>query len=305
MRETRKHAIDRSALKQELTPDEPVILEEEPAENILEKPESSDAVARKEDLQIRPNKKIRKTGRGKVALILVVLVILLAVTIFKIYVDNDYEPYHTHDEYQEMTQTEIVYSDNVIALEDLDREGEAKKTGFIFYGDNKIQRECYLPLMIELSNMGYSVYLPTTFGNIPILNLEGAAYVSRTYPHVKTWYIVAHGQACPVAAKYASSHASKLAGLIFLGGYSKTDLSDTSLRLLSITGSNDTIMDQAAYATMKANDPRDTVYFEIDGGNHTGFTDTFLIRRDSEAAIPSEEQIHLTAAAIETFLTAK
>lgn len=305
MRETRKHAIDRSALKQELPPDEPVILEEKPAENILEKPESSAAETGKEDPQIHPKKKTQKKGRGKVALILIAVVILLAVTCFKIYVDNDYEPFHTHDEYQEMAQTEIVFSDNVIALEDLDRDGDAKKTGFIFYGDNKIQRECYLPLMIELSNMGYSVYLPTTFGNIPILNLEGAAYVSRTYSHVKTWYIVAHGQACPVAAKYASSHASEIAGLIFLGGYSKTDLSETSLRLFSITGSNDTILDQAEYVTMKTNDPRDTVYFEIDGGNHTGFTDTFLIRKDSEATISSEEQIHLTATAIETFLAAK
>ena len=305
MRETRKHAIDRSALKQEVSPDEPVILEEKPAENIPEKPESSAAETGKEDPQTQPKKKKQKKGRGKVALILIAVVILLAVTIFKIYVDNDYEPFHTHDEYQEMTQTEILFSDNVIALEDLDREGDAKKTGFIFYGDNKIQRECYLPLMIELSNMGYSVYLPTTFGNIPILNLEGAAYVSRTYPHVKKWYIVAHGQACPVAAKYASSHASEIAGLIFLGGYSKTDLSETSLRLLSVTGSNDTILDQSEYVTMKTNDPRDTVYFEIDGGNHTGFTDTFLIRKDSKATISSEEQIHLTATAIETFLTAK
>ncbi|MBO4835164.1 MAG: hypothetical protein J5483_03545 [Lachnospiraceae bacterium] len=304
MRETRKHAIDRSALKQDRMPDEPQLPEEKEPESIPEQTEHSAAEAATKEPQIQANKEIRKKGRGKVALILIAVVILLAITCFKIYVDNDYEPLHTHDEYQQLTSVEIQFSDNVIALEDMERDGDAKKTGFIFYGDDKIQRECYLPLMIALSNQGYSVYLPTTFGNIPILNLEGAEYVSRTYPHVKNWYIVAHGKACPVAAKYAASHSSKLKGLIFLGGYSRTDLSDKNLKLLSITGSRDTILDQGVYVTMKTNDPQNTVYLEIEGGNHTGFTDTFLIRKDSEAAISSDEQIQLTATAIESFVTA-
>lgn len=317
MREIRKIAIDRSALKKEEQSDIPEIVVEEITIDFSKQPASPEKqtsapkqqpvssvqLTETVDPPVQPKNTKKKKGHGKVALIVVAVIILLAATCFKIYVDNDYEPLHTRDEYQKMTNVEIDFSDNMIALEDMERDGDAKRTGFIFYGDNKIQRECYLPLMIALSNMGYSVYLPTTFGNIPILNLEGAEYVSRTYPHVKNWYIVAHGEACPVAAKYAASHASKLKGLIFLGGYSKTDLSDQKLRILSITGSNDSILDHAAYLAAKSNNPTDAVYYEIDGGNHTGFTDTFLIRKDSEAAISSEEQIQYTTAAIGLFLT--
>ena len=316
MREIRKHSIDRSELHEELIPNRPPENPDETKESTVKQAEKSvlpGMSAKKEvledippvqtDLSTDKIKKKQRTGKGKVVLILVAAVVLLAVTCFKIYIDNDYKPLRSHEEYQELTDIEIEFSDNVIALEDLDQAGDVKTTGFIFYGDHRVQRESYLPLMIALSDLGYSVYLPTTFGNIPILNLEGAEYVSRTYTHVKNWYIVAHGKACPVAAKYASSHASKLRGLIFLGGYSKTDLTDTNLRLLSITGTNDTVLDTERFLSAQANDPKDTIYYEINGGNHTGFTDTHLIRKDTEAAIPADEQIRLTVSAIEAFIT--
>ncbi|MBR5931255.1 MAG: hypothetical protein IKZ95_04440 [Lachnospiraceae bacterium] len=310
MREPKKHAIDRSALKQnepqETVPLEAVTQQEEKPEEIRSEqivpPEISETP--QTDPVSQPKKRVKRKGHGKTILILVVVVILLAATCFKIYIDNDYEPLHSREEYQTLTEVEIEFSDNVIAIQDMEQPGENWKTGFIFYGDERIQRESYLPLMAALANMGYSVFLPTTFGNIPILNLEGAEYVSRTYPSVKTWYIVAHGKACPVAAKYASSHSTKIKGLVYLGGYSNTDLSNKTLRLLSVTASNDSIMDRKEFQNAKANDPKDTVYLEIEGGNHTGFTDTKLIRKDSPAAISSEEQIRFTALAIQNFVTA-
>ena len=244
-----------------------------------------------------------KRGRGKYILLAVVIVLLLLLTAFKVYVDNDYEAYGTIDTYQAMTSFEIERSDNVIAIQNMDAIEQKTAVGIIIYGDERVQRECYLPLMTALANQGYCVYLPTTFGNLPVLNQEGAEYVIRTYKSVKNWYLIAHGKACPVAARYAKNHASKLNGLIYLGGVSShTDLSGKDLRLLSITGSLDTVFDQTSLQNAKANDPADSTYVTIEGGNHTCFLDTFLMRGDTAATISTSEQIEQTTSAITAFL---
>lgn len=251
----------------------------------------------------KPNKKANRKGSGKRILIAIVVVILLLLAAFKVYVDNDYEPLHSMDDYQAMTPLEIESSDNVIAIQNTDAIEKKEAVGFIIYGDERVRRECYLPLMIALANQGYCVYLPTTFGNLPLLNQEGAEYVMRTYKSVKNWYMIAHGKACPVAARYAKGHASKLNGLIYLGGISyHTDLSQKDLRLLSVTGSLDTTLDSADMQNAKANDPADTQYILIEGGNHTGFIDTKLMRKDSAAIITTAEQIEGTVTAITAFL---
>ena len=252
----------------------------------------------------QPHKKSpNKKGRGKYILLAVAIVLLLFLTAFKVYVDNDYEAYGTLDTYQALTPYEIERSDNVIAIQNVDAIAKKEAVGIIIYGDERVQRECYLPLMISLANQGYCVYLPTTFGNLPILNQEGAEYVLRAYKSVKNWYLIAHGKACPVAARYAKGHASKFNGLIYLGGTSyRTDLSGKDLRLLSITGSLDTVADAAKMQNAKVNDPADARYLTIEGGNHTGFLDTFLMRGDTAATISTAEQIEQTTAAITAFL---
>ena len=275
--------VDRSSLQKE----EPVA---SPANEIPEKEP--------------PVQKPKKKNHGMPILVGVVVLILLLLSVFKIYVDNDYKPIHSIEDYQAMTAMEIESSDNALAVQNPQAIAQKDAVGIILYGDERVQRECYLPFMIALAEQGYCVYLPTTFGNLPILNLEGAEYVIRTYRSVHTWYILAHGKACPVAARYASSHDSKINGLIYLGGASyHTDLSGKDLTLLSIVGTEDTLIAPDWAKTAKANDPAKSVYITISGGNHTGFLDTHLMRGDTPASLSSAEQIEQSVLAISSFLS--
>lgn len=298
----KKKAIDRSQLHTTETQTE------QPTEQLL--------VTQKQPEKAAPRKKVsaekkapntakpsKKTGKGKNILITIVVVLLLFLTAFKVYVDNDYEALQSLDTYQSMTAFEIERSDNAIAIQNMDVIERKEAVGFIIYGDERVERECYLPLMISLVNQGYCVYLPTTFGNLPFLNQEGAEYVMRTYKSVKTWYIIAHGKACQVAARYTKTNVSKINGLIYLGGASyHTDLSNLELPLLSVTGSLDTVVDTASIQKAKRNDPVGTQYLIIEGGNHTGFADTKQMRGDQTAAISTSEQIDQTVSAITAFI---
>ncbi len=291
--------VDRSAL----------LLEEnkEPEAASLEKrvssPNETDSSAVGGSVAQLNKKSVKKKSHGKLILIVIVVAILFFLTVFKIYVDNSYQPAHPMETYKALSAYEIENSDNVIAIQNPQAIERKDAVGFIIYGDERVQRECYLPLMISLADQGYCAYLPTAFGNLPVLNQEGAEYVIRTYKSVHTWYIIAHGKACPSAARYAKSHSSKIQGLIYLGGASyQTDLSNLNLTLLSIIGSNDTLIDKNRTEGAKVNNPVRSEYITLEGGNHTGFLDTTLMRGDTASPLSAAEQIEQTVSIISSFV---
>ena len=299
MKERLNKVVDRSALLLEKN--------KEPEAAVSEKrasfPNEADSSADSGPVTKTNKKSVKKRSHGKLVLIIIVVVILLLLTAFKIYVDNSYQPAYPMETYQALTAYEIESSDNVIAIQNPQAIERKDAVGFIIYGDERVQRECYLPLMISLADQGYCAYLPTTFGNLPVLNQEGAEYVIRTYKSVHTWYIIAHGKACPPAARYAKTHSSKINGLIYLGGASyQTNLSNLDLSLLSIIGSNDTVLDKNRAETAKVNDPVRSEYITLEGGNHTGFLDTALMRGDTASSLSAAEQIEQTVSAISSFV---
>ncbi len=238
---------------------------------------------------------------SKVVLIGIIVLVLLVLTGFKVYVDNDYEPIHKLDDFP--LEAAVTYTDTDNLLSAVPSTPSDKNIGLIFYGEERVNGECYYPLMMALAAKGYSCYLPTSFGNLPILNIEGAEFAIRKYPDIKEWYIVAHSKACEIASQYTERHSDEVAGIIYLGGYSKKhDLSEKDLNLLSIHGSRDTVFNLDTLKQVKENDPKNSVYRVINGGNNTYFADCSLLKNDTEATIDVKQQIKETAEIIDEFL---
>lgn len=250
------------------------------------------------------NKKNKSKNAGRVIAVVIALVFLLAITGFKVYIDNCYEPNHSIEEYQSLTNNEIEITDNIISIQNQESKGTHNRIGLIFYSGEKINGKCYLPLMAELTNMGFNTFLPTTFGNLPILNLEGAEYAIRSYTGIRDWYIVAHGDAaCQAAAKYIKNSKGWVKGLIFLGGATEDiDLSDRQIGFLSIYGSNDSIINLKKLEASKKYYPANAQYYVIEGGNFTNYADTKLVTGDSQSSITADEQIQTTAKLIKSFI---
>lgn len=249
-----------------------------------------------------PKEKKPKRGKaGSIILFAAVLLILLAAVLFKVFMNTSYKPTKEFD-ISKHPGLNLTISDNSIELRNPNQSTERGKIGIIFYSDLRVEGECYLPLMAELSKMGYDCFLPRSFGNQPYLNTEGAYSIIRKYPRIAGWILVGHSHSCNTAAFYASGNEELLDGLVYLGGFSTVDLSGRNLPLLSIVGSEDTVVDGSRLEQAKKNDPDPAQYEVIKGANNSGFLDSELLSGDQKASLSSEEQIRLSADLIHRFV---
>lgn len=259
-------------------------------------------VPEKEPAPLSVPEKPKRKLPGKYFLLAAVLLILLAALLFKIFMNVSFKPAEELDT-ADYPKLNFNSSDNLLEVRNPNESNRGEKTGIIFYPDLRVEGECYLPLMAALAEKGYDCFLPVAYGNQPYLNLEGAETIIRKYPAIQNWILAGHSHSCPVAASYAAGHPEKLGGLVFLGGCSDRDISGLDLPLLSITGSLDTVMDTETLKTSVSNNPENTTYEELEGGNNSGFVNSVLLPGDQKAELSSEEQIGRTAELMDQFIT--
>lgn len=104
-----------------------------------------------------------------------------------------------------------------------------------------------------------------------------------------------------MAANYTATHSEDYDGLILLAAYSTKDLTQTSLRVLSIYGSEDSVLNRDSYEKDWANLPADTTEVILGGGCHAQFGSYGPQDGYGIPSILSEEQIRQTAEAIAAF----
>ena len=98
-----------------------------------------------------------------------------------------------------------------------------------------------------------------------------------------------------MAASYLGDNADSFKGLALLGAYSTEDLSKTDLRVISIYGSEDKVMDREKYESNRINLPKDFKETVIDGGCHAYFGMYGAQDGDGEPTVSNRDQIVLTA----------
>lgn len=247
----------------------------------------------------------KKTAKNKLPAKYIWLIVLLAVilvaTCFKIYLNNSYKPQNQGSEIDD-SSLNIEITDNMLVVRNPELGLTKHKIGIIFYQDNRVEGACYLPLMKKLALKGYDCFLPVAFGNQAYLNVEGAESVIRKYDTIHTWVIAGHSGSCSVVSAYVRANPDKINGIIFLGGYSNKDLSKSNIPVLSLLGSEDTIINKNDYEKAKSLLPSTTEYKIIEGGNNSGFADTSLILGDSKASISFDDQTDLSTKFIHEFL---
>ena len=122
------------------------------------------------------------------------------------------------------------------------------------------------------------------------------------YPNIKSWTIGGHSLGGVVASKFASEN-DKIDGLVLLASYPMDDkLKNSDIDVLSIWGSEDGVLDMDNLKESKSELPKDTIYVEIDGGNHAQFGDYGNQKGDNKAAISEEEQLIVTKECISDFM---
>lgn len=209
---------------------------------------------------------------------------------------NDY--YHADVEAIEAMTAENEIACMTLAGENLIWEPEEATKGLIFYPGGKVEYTAYIPLMQACAAQDILCVLVKMPFQLAVLDKNAADGILETYPEIREWYIGGHSLGGSMAASYLADHADAYEGLLLLGSYSTADLSKTDLKVLSVFGSEDQVMNHENYDKNRLNLPDNFSELIIEGGCHAYFGVYGPQEGDGAPAIGNEEQIDKTAAAI-------
>ena len=180
---------------------------------------------------------------------------------------------------------------------------QSSDTAIIFYPGAKVETNAYAPLLHQLAEQGVDCFLMKMPFHLAVLSPNKADNVlNNTNYSYENWYLAGHSLGGAMVSSYGAKHSAQLKGLILLGAYSTSDLSDTNLSVLSIYGSNDQVLNMENYQKNRKNLPSSTIECIIDGGNHAYYGNYGEQKGDGAAAITREEQQEQTCSQIMDFI---
>jgi len=187
--------------------------------------------------------------------------------------------------------------------------GTRFKTGLLFYPGGLVDPHAYIPSLQGLAVEGYTIVILKVSANLAITNRNKAASYKVHFPEVEQWVLAGHSLGGVVSCMDIYDNPSEYVGAILMASYNdgSADLSDWDGAVLSLFGSEDRL---ATVESIRANEdllPRginierlvdmptsptggQTIYHQIDGGNHAQFGSYGAQSEDGTASITRAAQ---------------
>lgn len=209
--------------------------------------------------------------RGVLVLVVSILIVAgfgleLAVTYFD-------QPHHGTD-----ASIERVEADPTVEVDRLGGgyvmrpAGRESTVGLIFYPGGRVHPDAYLASLAPVvRDANVTVFVPKMPLNLAVLNQGAAGSIVRDHPDVDTWYVGGHSLGGSMACRYAGSHPNEVDGVVLLAAYCDRNVSDASLRVLSVTGTADQVLNRDRVRATRSNLPGDARVVSIRGMNHSQF----------------------------------
>lgn len=170
--------------------------------------------------------------------------------------------------------------------------------GLIFYPGGKVETKAYAPLMKSLAKNGIYCVLPHMSCNLAFFSKNAAKNYIKANPSI-SFYVGGHSLGGVAASSFSKKNTDRIKGLVMLASYSTDDLSGTDLKTISITATNDEVLNWKSYEKYKSNLPN--VYeYSIEGGIHSYFGSYGIQKGDGTPTITVQEQTSLVAEVIST-----
>lgn len=251
------------------------------------------------NLKRETNRKKITIRKGFIAIAVILAVFVLGAVSFAVYVNLDYP---ASEEVQQLLNDSNNISfhseENAYIVEP---EGE-REVGILFYPGAKVEETAYLPLLELLSEEGYYCVCVKMPFQMAVFGVNAADKIIAMHPEISQWYLMGHSLGGAMAASYAGDHEEQLEGLIFLAAYAANDLSSTELRVLSLYGSKDEVLNREKLEQNRNNLPGNFQELVIEGGNHAWFGYYGEQKGDGIAQITRQEQQDQTKDAIVAFI---
>lgn len=242
---------------------------------------------------------MKKTKRGKKIVAMAVMLCVGLFTVGVVYVNDYYRP----------TEQALVALESNQQVEVSSLEGgtlvfrpeesasdftEEQSIGLIFYPGGKVAYEAYAPLMRALAEQGILCVLPEMPCNLAVLDTNAAEGILEQFPEITDWYLGGHSLGGSMAASYVAENATEYEGLILLASYSTAYIADSDLKVLSVYGSEDNVLNLEKYKEYSSNLPADVVENVIEGGCHAFFGSYGAQEGDGIPTITEQEQLQKT-----------
>lgn len=145
-------------------------------------------------------------------------------------------------------------------------------TGLVFYPGARVHPDAYLASLSPLvSDANVTVVIVKMPLNLAILDQDAATRVLDRNHEIQRWYVGGHSLGGAMACRYAGDNPDRVSGVVLLGSYCDQSITNTDLRVLSVTGSEDTVLDRDTYERNEGNVPANATFHELPGVNHTQF----------------------------------
>ena len=191
-------------------------------------------------------------------------------------------------------------SDDAVTVERLEHawrfDGPGGDAALIFYPGAKVEAAAYAPLLHTLAAGGTDAFLLEMPLQFALLDISAAERIMGRYDYGR-FVLAGHSLGGVAAAAFAGHQPDRVSDLVFLASYPAAPL-PAGLRVLSIYGDKDTVLNREKYAESRVYFPAETEEIVLAGGNHAHFGDYGPQRGDGEALIPADEQQRATAGAI-------
>ena len=234
-------------------------------------------------------KKLTKIEK-RVLVVMVIVAIVAAVTFAVLMYINDYY------KATEKAQTAILGNSLVEVTETGDYyffdspEDIQSGKGIIFYPGGKVDEVAYAPLLLDLAEQGYDVYLVKMPAKLAIFGMNAAEGIMKEATDITEWTMMGHSLGGAMAASFSASHDEEVGNLVLLAAYSMEDLTKLDMDVYSFYGSEDKVLNMEKYQEYYTNLPADMVEIVIDGGNHAYFGNYGEQDGDGTATIARDEQ---------------
>ena len=170
--------------------------------------------------------------------------------------------------------------------------------GLVFIPGAKVDPWAYAAILQGLAEEGTTVVITRPWLNLAFFDPRGLDAFTSAAPDIDVWGVGGHSlggvRACQLAADADA--------LVLFGSYCATDVSDSGLPVLSISGSEDGLSTPEKIADARDLLPGDAEMVEIDGASHASFGDYGPQDGDGTPTISTDEMHDEVTRLTEEFL---
>lgn len=176
-------------------------------------------------------------------------------------------------------------------------EKPTTKPAILFYQGALVEEMSYSLWAKTLAEAGYPVYLIHLPLNLAVLQGHKVEEIIEEF-YLDNYVLGGHSLGAVMISRYAHGDTSEnLKGVFFLASYpdEKGALNQLGKPVLSLTASEDGVLNQKNYEASRKFLPKETEFREIVGGNHAGFGSYGPQKGDNPSQLRENEQQDLVA----------